>query len=226
MVSKHHIVYCTTHLPTGRYYIGIHSTVDLHDGYRGSGKLIRRLLRAHPAVEFHFKIIANFLTRKEASDLEAMLVQPFVVDKALFPNVLNLRTGGDNDYVLTPSEDQKHRTGESLRATLANDPELCARRKHNQTLAQNQPEVKAKRVKTLANTRANTDLDARLSEASKDAWADPVKRNRILASRNTPEATQRRRDAAKRPCTEASKQKLAAFWAAKREAKANAKLQP
>ena len=39
--KKYHFIYKTTNLLTGRYYIGMHSTDNLEDGYLGSGKRLR-----------------------------------------------------------------------------------------------------------------------------------------------------------------------------------------
>lgn len=35
---KYHYLYKTTNLITNEFYIGVHSTYDLKDGYLGSGK--------------------------------------------------------------------------------------------------------------------------------------------------------------------------------------------
>ena len=37
-----HFIYKTTH-PTGKYYIGSHSTININDGYCGSGKWVRSI---------------------------------------------------------------------------------------------------------------------------------------------------------------------------------------
>ena len=87
----HHIGYQTHHLPTGRYYIGIHSTEDLDDGYLGSGKHLRRAVRKHGRGEFRRHLVKVFATREEAEAWEAEIVTDAVVRD---PRSFNLKTGG------------------------------------------------------------------------------------------------------------------------------------
>lgn len=44
---KFHFIYRTTCTVTGKYYIGMHSTDDMDDGYLGSGKRLRNSVRKH-----------------------------------------------------------------------------------------------------------------------------------------------------------------------------------
>ena len=58
---QYHYIYKITRLDeSGRYYIGMHSTDDLEDGYFGSGKLIIRSINKH-GKEKHQKEILEFL---------------------------------------------------------------------------------------------------------------------------------------------------------------------
>lgn len=60
---KYHYIYKITR-DDGRYYIGMHSTDDLEDGYFGSGKLITRSIKKH-GIERHEKEILEFLESRE-----------------------------------------------------------------------------------------------------------------------------------------------------------------
>ena len=87
----HHIAYQTIHKPTGRYYLGIHSTENLDDGYLGSGRGFARFRKGKPRSEFHRHIVKEFPTRAEACEWEEATVTEAVVED---PRSLNLKTGG------------------------------------------------------------------------------------------------------------------------------------
>lgn len=64
-----YFVYKITHIPSGRFYIGRHSTEDLNDGYFGSGILVKRLLNKYPIGEFE-KTIQLFCCDEESAARE------------------------------------------------------------------------------------------------------------------------------------------------------------
>ena len=76
----HHIGYQTFHKATGRYYIGIHSTDDLDDGYLGSGRAFRRAVRRHGRKAFTRHVVRIFETRAEAAEWERSVVTQAVAD--------------------------------------------------------------------------------------------------------------------------------------------------
>lgn len=91
--SLMHIGYLTLHLPSGRFYIGIHSTDNLVDGYLGSGAELTKAIRANGLDQFRRFDIAYFDSRADASDWEAAVVTSEVVAN---PMSFNLIVGGGN----------------------------------------------------------------------------------------------------------------------------------
>ena len=89
---KYHYVYKVIHIPTRRYYIGIHSTNNLNDGYMGSGNIIRRMYKKYPQDEFCKEILFFGENRDEILAKEAELVTEDIL--IADPLILNLDIGG------------------------------------------------------------------------------------------------------------------------------------
>ena len=88
--GMYHYLYITT-TPKGEIYNGIHSTLDLDDGYQGSGDEIRRYQES--GVKLTTTILEFFRTREEALAMEAYVVNDlFLVEFG----VLNKVPGGDD----------------------------------------------------------------------------------------------------------------------------------
>ena len=90
--EKHiHYLYKTTCLVTNRYYIGMHSTNNLDDGYMGSGKRLTYSIRKH-GKENHVKEILEFFdTREELAKRETEFVNSDLIKEV---NCMNLVIGG------------------------------------------------------------------------------------------------------------------------------------
>lgn len=87
---NHHYIYKTTCQKTGKWYIGMHSTDDLDDGYLGSGMLLWKSIKKY-GKEFHTKEIVHFCeTRSDLAALEEILVAEAKKD----PMCMNLANGG------------------------------------------------------------------------------------------------------------------------------------
>ncbi len=61
-----HIVYKTTNLINGKYYIGVHSAKDINDEYLGSGKLIGLAVKKYGKENFKRETLSEWATREEA----------------------------------------------------------------------------------------------------------------------------------------------------------------
>jgi hypothetical protein len=94
--KKIHYLYKTTCIITGRWYIGIHSTCNLDDGYMGSGRRLRASLRKH-GVDNHTKEILEFFKSRELL-IEAE-IKAITEDMVLDENCMNLMGGGTGGYV-------------------------------------------------------------------------------------------------------------------------------
>ena len=90
-----HYLYKTTCLVTNRYYIGMHSTGDLNDGYMGSGKRLRYSLRKHGKDNHKVEILEFFETRELLIEAEIKAITP---DMVLDNNCMNLKLGGEGSF--------------------------------------------------------------------------------------------------------------------------------
>jgi hypothetical protein len=103
---KHHIIYKTTCLVTGRYYIGMHSTDDLKDRYLGSGLRLQRSVKKHGVDQHRREILEDLPTRDAASAREKELITP---ELRADPQCLNCGAGGLGAVDRPPTKDETRR---------------------------------------------------------------------------------------------------------------------
>lgn len=104
---KYHYIYKTTCIITNKFYIGMHSTDNLEDGYIGSGKRLWHSINKH-GKDNHIKEILEFLPdRKSLADRER-----FIVNETMLYNPLcmNLKIGGDGGLGFISKEQQAARS--------------------------------------------------------------------------------------------------------------------
>ena len=92
---KYHILYKTTCLITKRFYIGMHSTDNLEDGYIGSGKQLWRSINKHGKDNHDTEILETLPDRSSLKEREKHIVnEKFLKDKMC----MNLAIGGEGGY--------------------------------------------------------------------------------------------------------------------------------
>ena len=100
-----HYLYKTTCIVNNRYYIGMHSTNNLNDGYLGSGRRLTASVRKH-GVNNHEKKILQFLeTRELLIEAEIKAITPEMLTDV---NCMNLMCGGSGGFI--SEEQQRHRS--------------------------------------------------------------------------------------------------------------------
>ena len=91
-----HYIYKITCTINGKYYIGMHSTFNLEDGYMGSGKRIKRSIEKH-GLENHVKEILEFLPNKSSlKEREKEIVNGELIKDSL---CMNLQLGGGGGFI-------------------------------------------------------------------------------------------------------------------------------
>lgn len=104
--KKHNYFYKIINLVNNKYYYGIRSTDKnpVEDNYMGSGIAIEKAISKYGKENFKKEIIADYPTRKEASDHEEEVV---TIDLVNVDECYNLRTGGGNIGLLSEETKQK-----------------------------------------------------------------------------------------------------------------------
>lgn len=93
--KKYHYIYKTTCQVTGKFYVGMHSTDNLDDGYLGSGKILGYSIGKHGR-ENHRKEILEFCeTRDDLKKREAEVVNEELLAN---PLCINLKYGGEGGW--------------------------------------------------------------------------------------------------------------------------------
>lgn len=88
---KYHYIYKTTCLVTNRYYIGMHSTDNLKDGYKGSGTLLWHSMNKYGRDKHNTEILEFLDNRKDLKLREKEIVNEELINDKM---CMNLRLGG------------------------------------------------------------------------------------------------------------------------------------
>lgn len=93
--DKYHFLYKIVNIKNNKYYIGIHSTNDLLDGYSGSGKALLSSIRIYGPKAFKKYILKYCNSREELLKVESEYV---TIKEVNDPQCYNLVIGG-NSYL-------------------------------------------------------------------------------------------------------------------------------
>jgi len=90
--KKYHFIYKTTCTITNRFYIGMHSTDNVSDGYVGSGKRLWYSISKHGKENHICEILEYLPDRKTLSEREKEIVNLILIKD---PLCMNLALGGE-----------------------------------------------------------------------------------------------------------------------------------
>jgi len=99
-------MYKITNLIDGKFYVGVHRTKNMDDGYMGSGKRIRNAINKHGTHNFKKEILEIFSSSEEMYAKEAKIVTEDFLSR---DDTYNLRLGGTGGF------DYLNKTGLALR---------------------------------------------------------------------------------------------------------------
>jgi hypothetical protein len=93
---KYHFIYKIVNIKSGRYYIGMHSTHNLDEGYMGGGKRITNSVRRHGKEAHTKEILEYFNDRESLRQREIELVNEELLND---PMCMNLQPGGGGGFI-------------------------------------------------------------------------------------------------------------------------------
>ena len=93
--KKYHLLYKTRNDITNKFYIGIHSTCNLNDGYLGSGKIIRYSIKKYGKENHSIEILEFLNNREELLEKESQIINDKLLED---PLCMNLQLGGNNGW--------------------------------------------------------------------------------------------------------------------------------
>lgn len=102
--KKYHFIYKTINLLNEKFYVGMHSTDDLEDGYVGSGKRLGYSIRKYGLENHKVEILEFFSSREELKKREAEVVNEELLKH---PLCMNLKFGGEGGWDHVNSDDDE-----------------------------------------------------------------------------------------------------------------------
>ena len=140
-----HYIYKTTCNVTKRYYIGMHSTNNLEDGYLGSGKRLRYSIRKY-GKENHIKEILEFLpTREELVIREKKIITEELLNDS---NCMNLCVGGQGGFISIEGTKKGRRiTDEILEKKYGKDFRKIVSKNYQNSLSEEKRKENGEKIK-------------------------------------------------------------------------------
>lgn len=160
---KFHVIYKTTCVETGKYYIGMHSTDDINDGYLGSGSILSRSVKKYGR-EKHVYEILEFLPDRKSLGLreEEIITDELRSD----PRCMNIRNGGTgNPPGKTFKDESKQKLSASMKLVWA------IRKENGYRLPKQSEEHIAKRVAKNSGKTRNADTKKRMSASQTASYS-------------------------------------------------------
>jgi group I intron endonuclease len=130
--KRHHFIYKTTNLVNKKFYIGMHSTNNLNDGYIGSGKKLWNSIKKYGKENFKCEILEFLETRKILKEREREIVSSELLNNSM---CMNIQLGGGGGFI-----NEEH----------ANKCQLAGGNVHKERM-KNDEEYRIKNIKRLSD---------------------------------------------------------------------------
>lgn len=105
---RYFYIYKTTNLINGKFYIGMHTTSNLNDGYIGSGKHLKSSIKKYGKENFKKEILEFLPNKQELIKREREIINEEILND---PNSMNLQLGGGGGLSSEEHKRKFHRAG-------------------------------------------------------------------------------------------------------------------
>ena len=131
MSKIYYTVYKTTNLINNRYYIGLHATENINDGYLGSGVFLKKAIKKYGYKNFTKEVLFIFDNKDDMINKEKELVNEEFINN---PKTYNMSKGGFG--LSTLSDEKRKETIQKIKtANLKNDSTISVKKRMNTLLA-------------------------------------------------------------------------------------------
>lgn len=169
--KKYHYIYKTTNVINGKYYIGMHSTDNLNDGYIGSGKRLWYSIN-HYGKENHICEILEYCKDREAlSKREEEIVNQQLLGEDL---CMNLALGGGTGFDFINDNNLNNKCGQFLIGGKASAEKLKTDDEYRKTHSERSSILMTK-MHSEGKIRYNTFTDKKHSDESKKKMSESKK---------------------------------------------------
>lgn len=153
--KRFHFTYKTTNLINGRYYLGMHSTNRIDDGYLGSGKRLYYELNKYGRDNFKFQILELFDSREQLVQAEINIITEHDLKN---PNCLNLKSGGSGGFTDENRKKARQVTDKILEEKYGDNYRVVLSKQYQQSLTQEEKDGRSayisKRLKEVGFNHA------------------------------------------------------------------------
>jgi hypothetical protein len=162
----YHFIYKTVNTINGKFYLGMHSTSNLEDGYLGSGSMLSKSIKKYGRENFTIEILEFCESREKLRLREYEVITQDVIDD---PMCMNIRLGGYNG-IGTYGKKLKKREykplSESHKASLRKAMKGIAGKYERTT------EIREKAANTLKDQKQSEETKKKRSDSIKKFWQE------------------------------------------------------
>lgn len=180
---KYNFVYKTTNNINGDYYIGVHSTDNLNDGYIGSGLRLGHSIKKYGKENFTREYVKFFNCRKDAYSLEAEIVTPELLQD---PHCMNIAVGGHGGNTLSGFNEQELEQFKQQCKESHNKPEYTKKIANIVSDCWTREDYRNKQIERIKSTSSSSRPEVRkkISENKKQFYAEHPEAREELSKNN------------------------------------------